>query len=50
MSKHVLVTFHMEPDDLDHETGVTEETFLRVSEQINTLGGESPEFELVDDE
>jgi hypothetical protein len=49
MSMHVIVTFHLEADDPDHPTGVTSDTFEKVSNGIAELGGEDIDFELVED-
>lgn len=46
---HVIVTFHLEADDPSHETGVTNDTFERVSERIADIGGTDIDFELVED-
>lgn len=46
---HVIVTFHLEADDPDHSSGVTDETFEMVSHKIAEAGGYDIEFELVSD-
>lgn len=41
----VKVTFYIEADDPEHDTGVTGDTYDRVVEGILELGGEDVEFE-----
>jgi hypothetical protein len=50
VDKVVIVTFTMEPDDLNHPTGVTEDTYTSVCEAIYAIGGENVDFELSPDE
>lgn len=39
MGKFVRVTFRMDVEDPDHETGLENETFEEVHEAIDNLGG-----------
>ena len=48
--KRVRVTFYVEPDDLDHPTGVTEDTYNEINSIILNAGAEDVNMELVDDE
>lgn len=46
---HVIVTFHLDADDPEHETGITDETFEMISNRIAEVGGYNLDFELVSD-
>ena len=35
----ITVTFTIEADDPKHDTGVTEETYIKISDAVMTLGG-----------
>ncbi len=45
----VVVTFIFpEADDLDHPSGVTEETYNRIVDAISNIGGEDIDIELTE--
>lgn len=44
----VIVTFELDSDDPEHSTGVTQETYERVTAAIMGVGGEDIDFRNVE--
>jgi hypothetical protein len=45
----VQVTFLIEADDPEDRTGLTEETYVLVTDAVMSVGGEDPKFEKVEE-